>query len=344
MLRLFILRLVETYLRHRFLWLLPIGLMVAYAGYNFIATKPPYISLTAVYINKETLLADINALNQGGLAWVTPAQAAVDQIKELFQTDAFIRSVIQHTSLEDEIKADPEATKTIINATRSSIWVTTLGNNTIVIGASALTPILAQQLANGAIEVFIQWKINTGQQATTAALSFYKDLVQTYAKEAATAETDLKKFLDDHPVPVRGDRVPSEDVEILRLQGLLSSANDRFKKAQDNLEASQLSEKVNESAVRQMYLIVDSPNFPDKAAQSKKSILTNSLIFVVVGVILSVMGVVVGTIIDPAVRFAEDITIHLELPVFAILPDWSPTKANKAGKKNKKEQAAPKPA
>ena len=346
MVRLFFLRLIETYLRHRFLWLLPIVGMIVFAGLNFVTTKPTYVSLAAVYINKETLLADITALNQGGLAWVTPAQAATDQVKELFETDAFIRSVIQHTDLEKEITADPSKTTDLITATRSSIWVTTLGNNTLVIGASSQKAALAQQLASGAIDVFIQWKINTGKQATTAALSFYKDLVKTYSDEVLTAEDELKKFLDAHPVPVHGDRPPSEAVEIDRLQRQLSSANERFKKAQDNLESSQLSEKVNESEVRQMYLIVDTPNFPAKSTESTKTLLTNSMIYVVVGVVLSIFGIIIGTLVDQAVRFPEDVTIGLELPVFAILPDeLEPgNKKKKAPKPEKKAKEKPQPA
>ncbi len=205
--------------------------------------------------------------------------------------------------------------------TRSSIWANTLGSNTIVVGATNGDPVLAQQLATGIIEVFVQWKINTGYQATTAALAFYKDLQNTYSAEVENAEITLKTFLDDHPVPVRGDRLPSEEVEIERLQRQLNSALERYKKAQDNLENSQLTEKINESEVRQKYLIVDAPNYPQKPTQSTKSVLINSLIFVVVGVVLSIGGVVVGTILDQTVRFSDDVTIWLELPVFAVLPD-----------------------
>ena len=333
MLRLFVLRLGETYLRHRFLWLLPIAGMVAFAGLHVVTTKPTYVSLAAVYINKETLLADIASLNQGGLAWVTPAQAAVDQIRELFQTDAFIRSVIQHTDLEKDLAADPTKTEDLITNTRSTIWVNTLGNNTIVLGASSPKALLSQQIATGLIEVFLQWKINTGHQATTAALSFYKDLVTTYYDQVQTAENDLKTYLDAHPVPVAGDRPPSETVEIDRLQRDLSSATTHYQKAQDNLENSQLVEKVNESEVRQMYLIVDTPNYPPRASQSTKTVLINSLIYVIVGVVLSIGGVVLGTLLDQAVRFPDDVILGLELPIFAILPDWGQAKSKPSSKK-----------
>ena len=339
MLRLIVLRLLDTYFRHRFLWLLPIAAMIAFAAFNFVTAKFSYISVAALYVNKETLLADVASFNQGGFAWVTPAQATTDQIKELFQTDAFIRAVLQLTDSEKDIKGDPSATAELISATRHSIWVNTIGSNSLVIGATSGDPALSQQLANGAIEVFLQWKINTGYQATTAALAFYKDLVKTYAAEVQAAEEELKGFLDAHPVPVRGDRVPSEAVEIDRLQRNLNSISDRLKKAQDHLEDSQLTDKVNESEVRQKYLIVDAPNYPIEPAQSKKTMLTNSIIFVVVGVVLSVIGVVAATLLDQVVRFPEDVTFAVNLPVFAVIPEWQTEK-----KKGKAKPAAKEPA
>ena len=88
-----------------------------------------------------------------------------------------------------------------------------------------------------------------------------------------------------------------------------------------------------------MYLIVDSPNFPLRPAQSTKTLLTNSLIFVVVGVFLAIVGVVLAALLDKAVRFPEDVVIGLELPVFAILPAWPAPK--KAGKTPKQAGANP---
>jgi capsular polysaccharide biosynthesis protein len=344
MLRLIVLRLLDTYLRHRFLWLLPIAGMIAFAAYNYVSARPSYISLAAVYINKETLLADVASLNQGNFAWVTPAQATTDQVKELFQTDAFIRSVLRLTDRENEITASPGRTGDLIEETRRSIWVNTLGSNTLVIGATSGNASLAQQLAAGAIEVFLQWKINTGHQATTAALAFYKDLVTTYSDEVNAAEDGLKAYLDAHPAPVRGDRPPSEDVEIDRLRGRLAVANERLKKAQDNLESSQLTEKLNESTTRQQYLIVDAPNFPYKSTQSNKSLLTNSIIFVVVGIFLAIGGVVLGALLDQAVRFPEDVTLRLNLPVFAVLPKWKPVKAGRRKPGSKpKQKPGPQP-
>ncbi|MCX6054735.1 MAG: hypothetical protein NTZ74_07470 [Chloroflexi bacterium] len=336
MFRLFIMRFLETYLRHRFLWLLPIAGMVAFAGVNFVTTKPTYISLAALYINQETLLSDIATLNQSGFAWVTPAQVATDQMKELIQTDAFVRSVIQHTDLESKITENPENTSDLIVQTRSNIWVNTLGNNTIVIGATNESPLISQQLAGGTFEVFLQWKINTGYQATTAALTFYKDLVKTYLADVQTAKGELQSFLNGHTVPVTGDRLPSEVVEISRLEEQLNAASARYTKAQDNLENSQLTEKINESEVRQKYLIVDSPNFPNKKAVSTTKQLTTSMIYVLVGVVLSVMGVIVGTLLDQTVRFPDDVSTALELPVFAVFPDRNIAEEKKGSKPQKK--------
>ena len=339
MFRLITLRFFETYLRHRFLWLLPIAGMLIYGVANFVLTKPTYVSLAALFINQETLLSNITSLNQGGYSWVTPAQATTNQINELIKTDSFVRSVIQKSDLEKQISENPAKTGKLLVSTRSSLWVNTLGDNTIVIGASNGNPTITQQLATGTVEVFLLWKINTGHNATTTALTFYEDLVRTYSAEVNSAKDELQKYLDAHPIPISGDRPPSETVEIDRLQSQLSTATGRYVKAQDELENSRLTEKINESEVRQKYLIVDSPSYPNKPALSTTKKITNSAVFILVGVVLSLLAVVVGSLLDRTFRFPEDVHFQLELPVFAIFPDWNiPVVIKKSKKKDKKNR------
>ncbi len=334
MLRLFLLRVVETYFRHRFLWLLPIVIMMGFAGVKWVTTKPTYISVSAMYVNKETLLASMTEIMQSGFSWVTPAQATVDEFKELLQTDAFVRSVIELTDLEKEMSSDPITVATVIADARSAIWVGTLGNNTITVGSINRDPAIAQQLASGTINTYVQWKINTGRDQTVTAQDFFASLVENYQKDVTTAQGKIKDYLDSHPMPLSGDRPASELVEIEQLNSELSTAVDRYKKALENLESSQLSLAVNESKVRQTYLLLDGPRFPLKPSQTTKSALITSVIFVFVGVFLSLAGIVVAALFDRSLRFPQDVRQTVELPVFTQLPGQvQAAKPQKAKKK-----------
>lgn len=333
MFRLILLRLLEAYFRHRWLWLAPVAIMLAFAGLRILTTHPTYVSMSALYVNKDSLLATLTSTSENGFSWITPAQATADEFKELIQTDAFMRSVIQKSALEKEMAAGPQGVMQTLSNVRAAVWVNVLGKNTIQVGAAHEQAEVAQQLAAGVIEVYIQWKINTGQEETTTALKFFEGLVAQYQMEVDRAEGDLQAYLEAHPPPLHGDRPPAEEVAIERYSQKLTDALSRFKKAQDDLQTAQLNVAVNESNVRQTYLMLDAPRYPIEPTQTKKDLLMGAAIFLGVGVVLSVGGVVVGALLDRSLRFPEDVQILLELPLLTSLPTAKPIPAAKARRK-----------
>ncbi|MBK9055146.1 MAG: hypothetical protein IPL78_30885 [Chloroflexi bacterium] len=88
-----------------------------------------------------------------------------------------------------------------------------------------------------------------------------------------------------------------------------------------------------ESAVHQAYLVIDEPKFPSQPASSRMDAAMNSVIFVVVGVVLSVVGVLGAALLDRSHRFAVDVRYTLELPVLALVPDGAAADKPKKGKK-----------
>ncbi len=320
MIRLIVLRLLESTFRRWFLWLIPVVVMTAFAGVQFLTATPSYISRAAVYVNKKSLLASLTSIREDGFSWVTPAQATVDEFKELMNTDAFIRSVVQLTDLEEQMGQGTEAAAETLIEARSGVWVQTLGKNLIMVGAAHEQAKVAQQLAAGTIEVYIQWKINTEREESTAALQFLENLAATYQADMEAAESELRAYLEAHPPPLRGDRPASEEIEIERLQRALDMAVGRYTKSLDDLEATQLAGAVAESKVRQTYLLLDAARLPHTPQSSKKSALMGAVIFVVVGVFLSGAGVVGAAMLDRSVRFPEDVRFALELPVLTVIP------------------------
>jgi capsular polysaccharide biosynthesis protein len=333
MLRLFMLRFLESYFRHRFLNLLPIVLLIGVSVLSVLKVKPVYISRGGLYVQKESLLASLTSLNDTGFAWVTPAQATVDEFKEMLQTDAFIRSMIQQTDLETELVAQPAQADQMYQTVRSAVWVQVLGNNLIQIGATHGNGPVAHQLATATLETYLQWKINTAQQESISAQTFFSDLLKTYEADLEVAQQAMQIYLEDHPAPLRGDRPPAEQLEIDRQQANINIAAARLTSAQEKEESARLAMAQAESKTRQSYLIVDAPAFPFAPENSKKTALTGAAIQVVVGVILAVVLVVLGALIDRSLRFPIDVRHGLDLPVLAAVPDLM-----KKGKKEKKQK------
>jgi capsular polysaccharide biosynthesis protein len=332
MVRLILLKLLETYFRHRWLFLLPILLMVGVSVRSFLGQKSVYIANGSMYIQQQSLLAQLTGSASSGFSWVTPAQATSGELKELLQTDSFVRAIIQLTDLEKEMTRGPAAVQTMIGNVRSAVWVQTAGDNLIQVGSAYGQAITTQQLVSATMEIFIQWKINSDRQSSVVAQNFFADLIQSYQADLDTARQNMQAYLDQHPDPVRGDRPSTERLDIAALQADIDSAAQRLASAVDKQESARLSVSKTESDVRQKYAVVDVPEVPAKPENSKKKALTNGLIFVVVGVLLAIVAVVGGATLDRSVRFPVDAQHGINLPVLAVVPDTSPRKKQKKGK------------
>ncbi|MBP8059079.1 MAG: lipopolysaccharide biosynthesis protein [Chloroflexi bacterium] len=334
MIRLVLLRILESYFRHPFLYLVPVFIMAGMGALSFLAAKPSYVSLGVIYVRKDSFLTDLTDLQNGSFGWVTPAKATVTEFNELLKTDAFRRSIILQTDLELHMDAGPIAVGETIAEVQSSVWVQTLGDNLVMVGAANEAASIAQQLVQATLDSFIQWKINVDREESVSAESFFDSLIEVYDSDLEVARSELRVYLENHPEPIRGDRPEIELMEIDRLQAEINLAEKQLTNALTRQENSSLAVAQAESAVRQSYLIIDTPKLPSQPASSKMDAAMNAVIFVVVGVVLSVVGVLGAALLDRSHRFAVDVRYTLELPVLALVPDGAA--ADKPKRKGKK--------
>jgi capsular polysaccharide biosynthesis protein len=321
MLRLVLLRVLESYFRHRWLYLLPIPIMLVVAGYSVMTTTPGYISRGVLYVQKGSFLASLTSLQgDNGFSWVTPAQEATDEFSEMLQTDAFIRAVIAQTDLEPAMSEGPTSVQDTLKEARAAVWVSTLGQHLVLIGAAHEEPAVAQQLVDSVMETYTQWKIQADRQEGEAAQAFFSTLIDSYQEEENLARQELEKFLLDHPKPIRDDRPDTETLEIARLQAAVDLASKRVANALDKEEDARLAMAQAESNARQTYRVIDAPRRPDKPEQSTRQTLIGSAIYLIVGIVLVVVGIAGGALLDRSLRFPIDVRRRLNLPVLAAMP------------------------
>lgn len=325
MIRQIILRLFESYFRHRWLYLLPIGLMTVLAGVFYFTLKPTYIARGVIYVQSDSFLSSLTQLSQTNASfWVSPSQLATNEINELLQTSAFIRAIIQKTDLEPKMNEGTEVFLTMVEETRNDLWISSLGTNQILSNAAHEDPIIAYQLVSALMDTFINWQINTQQTDTEVAQAFFIDLVQKYEQDLTNARNILKTYLQDHPEPIRGERPGEERLEIEHLQNGIDLATARYANALNKLEDTQLAMAQVEADVRQTYLVIDAPTIPEKPEASLRELAMKIGAFIAVGILVSGGAVAGGAILDRSIRFPQDINQHLELPVLATIPDITP--------------------
>jgi uncharacterized protein involved in exopolysaccharide biosynthesis len=323
MARLFILRLFDSYFRHRWLNLLPLVIMLGMAGAYFQLIEPQYVSRGRLYIQKSSLLPSLTQIRDDGFSWTSPTQIAVNEFNELVLTEAFVRSVIQKTDLEANMSSGPEAVQKTIDDFRTQLSVQAVGDSIIEITVKNNDPKLAQQLAAAVIESYSLWKLNGDRQESAVAQAFFAGVIPGYQEDLQKVRSELETFLKQHPVQLRGERPAEEQVEIDRLQTAVEAASKRVQDALEKEESARLSQTQAESSVRQDYLLIDAPLVPSKPETSLKERVTGPLIFAIIGIMLTVGSVIGGALLDRSFRFPLDVQANLNLPVLAIVPDVS---------------------
>lgn len=322
MIRLVLLRLLESYFRHRWLYFVPIILMLC-AAFLFISRQESkYLASGILYVQKESFLASLTSVRDNNIGWwITPADDSATEISDLIRTDAFVRAVVQSTDLEEKIANGPESVRETINEARQSIWITTLGDNQVVINAGHTDAQIAYQLVNSVLDSYLQWKINADRVESEVARAFFVELTQQYKDDLEATRHELQEYMLSHPQPVRGDRPEVEQLEIERLQAELQLAGTRYARALEKDENARLALSQTESDIRQTYFLLDAPRIPSKPETSLKDTVMNVAIFVVVGVFMSGVGVMGSALIDRSFRFPVDIHHLLDLPVLAAVPN-----------------------
>lgn len=321
MLRLVVLRLLESYFRHRWLYLLPIVLM-AVASLAYVSSlSPTYIVSGTLYVQNDTLLSSLTDIGSDGFSYVTPAQATTGELYQLLNSKAFLRAIIQQTDMEAKMGlGETVATETIDDA-KAAIWLQELGNNLVMIAAQHEMPRIAHQLATATIESYIQWKINLNREESVAAQNFFTDLIKTYQAAVDPARQALDSYLKTRPKPIQGDRPEEESAEIKRLQAALDTAEERLRRAENQEESARLALTQAESTVRQTYFVVDAPTRPLTPQQPLKEIVLTIALFIMAGAFISFTGIVGGALLDDTFRFPIDVTHGLTLPVLTMVKE-----------------------
>jgi hypothetical protein len=332
-----ILRLLDTFFRHRWLYLIPIGLMAIAAGIYVYQQQSLYMASGVIFTERTSLLSSLTAVDQEGFSWKTPAQDTAGQISDLTKTDAFIRAVIGETDLEAEMSRGGSAADDLISSVRPNIFAWVAGNNQVQVTAVYDDPRIAYQLAQSTINTFILWNINLDRTDSVTAEVFFQDLIRGYQADVLTAQETLRTYLETHPKPDVGDRPDTETFEIQNLQANVNFAASRLAHAAEKAEDARLANVQIESNVRQKYMVVDAPDIPSDPATSKRKMAKAAAMFLAAGTLLSAIAVVGATVFDQTFRLPVEVPQILSLPVLALVTDVSVPAPGRSWKRKRKE-------
>ena len=310
-----LLHLLEAFYRHPWRHSFPLILLTICGVVYSAVSAPLYTSRGVLYVRNESVLGTLTAPRSNSYIYVTRAQIAVDEIETLLATDSFLRAVVKRTDLEDEFTSGFPLDR-LLRIVGNSIFVKIESRQQVAIEAQADTPDLAYQLALATMETYRQYKVNIAVTDSDVARGILSEILGEHRATLQQAEKDLRNYLIEHPEPLLGVRRPdAETNEINRLRDDINRVDKKLLQVESLAETVRLSRAQAEREIDQTYVLVDSPRYPSKAAVSLLQQVAVFFMFMMVGLILSIVITVGTAVFDASFRFPVTVRVAIGLPV-----------------------------
>jgi uncharacterized protein involved in exopolysaccharide biosynthesis len=315
----FLLRLLETFFRRWFLYLVPLVVFLCLGLVSVASTKDVYVSTGVLYVDDETLLAALTDVRgtSGGQWWKTPAELTSEQMESAFQTEGLVLTMAEAADLRT---ATDGGTATIDDL-RSSLSVAPNGSNLVQVRAARRDPEESSRLANAAITSFIDFVVEANLSESSSAEKFLTELVAGYEDDVTAGREALNTYLRAHPTPDPASRPALEQTEIDRLTSAINTADQRYTDGLGKLEDAQLATAQTEADVSQRVRLVDEPQTPTAPQATVRDKAITMAMFGSLGLLLSAAAVLAGALLDRSIRTAADVTERLHSVALAALPD-----------------------
>jgi hypothetical protein len=326
--RSFALRLVETFFRRWFLCLMPALLLIVVGAQSAANAKKEYVSKGVLYVESETLLSRLTGADPANNGFQTPAQAANTRLSSLLGTDEFVRSVSDRAGLTDLVNGGILS----LDGVRGSIGTTPSSPNTLHIAGAHADPQIAFRLATATIDSFIQWVIDRSLTDSAAAEKFFQEQAATYKVDRDTTQAALQQFLKVNPEPLVGTRTADKEFELSRLATEAAAAEKRYTDTLGKADDARLASAQTRSNVAGRLRLVDAPTVSAVSTLTKKKLVIQFAMFMILGFALSAGVVFVGTVTDKSFRSPEEIRQRLGVQLLAVVPESRRSRGRSRGR------------
>jgi hypothetical protein len=312
----FLTRSLETFFAHWLLFLVPFMLIGAFGVYSASGASDEYKSTGTLSVSYQSFLGQLTQLRTSDFSYETPSSRTSRQFNELMQTDGFARSVIDRASTD----LPPVANLPLVNF-RAMVSAVSSGDSLMQVVGVADNPVLANVLVRSAVASFSEWVTDTEISASDAAVSFYEDQLSAYQDNVAATDAELAAYLVAHPPPedTSEPRDVSEQLEIERLNADLRRVQDLYYAAVDKRDAAQLATTQSSVDVQQRLRVVDQPSLPTVPEAGFRTVVIKSMIFIVLGALVSLGAVALMSVLDRSVHSVSDLE-RLGASPIAVVP------------------------
>jgi uncharacterized protein involved in exopolysaccharide biosynthesis len=320
------LRLLESFFRRWWLFLVPVVVLGVVGFISVSGTKKTFQSSGTFNVESSTVLSTLSGDNNQTSAFETPSETTSKRINATLQTDQFIKDIAQRAGIAGAL----ESGLITPNWIRSSLTSTTNGSNLVKVVAVNEDPAVAQRLASATIDGFIQTIIDSASSQSAAAVTFFDNLLTTYQTDLTNAQQALDQYVQAHPAPALGIRPEDEQSEVTRLSSAVTQAQTNYNTTVGKRQDAQLSTEQTKADLSARLRLIDAPQVPKAPEPRLKSMLFGFATFLALGVLVSGGAVVLATLMNHSLQSAADVKERLGVRVLAVVPDASGKRPPKA--------------
>jgi uncharacterized protein involved in exopolysaccharide biosynthesis len=318
-------RLIETFFRHKLLLLLPPILIPLLVGPPALLTAPiSYESYAGIWVDRPTYLNYQTDWN----SYITPAQNQSGRLTELVKTQSFLDDVAKRTSLAPLV-GTPRGEDRVQRTIADGLGVVASGKNLLVLRFRADTPQLAYEVLTGIVDAFNDNAANDEINQASLATSFYQSQLDDARTQLDAAQTALQQYVASNPRYT--DTVKSTtsggqpslvlgqplDPQLAQLQHEVDFNQTEVARQRNTLEQAKISASAALQGQELGFQVLDAPQMPTTALRQTRNRLIIPLAGLLVGIVLSALALVLLMAGDRAVRNESDLG---DVRVLGIVP------------------------
>jgi len=333
-------RLLETFFRHRLLLLGPVVLVLVGAIGWVLVQPPTYQSSVRVWVERQTLVPDPNSN-----PYLTPAQEQAGVLTELISTKYFDAKVGKRSPLSEAIKAasshgsggirtrlmrlvglagpggqlsDSQVDDQVFNTIVASTLVVPTGPEIITVTFGSSDPQMASLVAQAVVDQFMDETLTNQRVQADAAVAFYTSQVKQAQSDQAVADKAVDDYLLSNPSQRSANAIP--DARMLQLRRDDDAAHQRTQSVLDKLDQARLERVALDQTGTAGVRVLDKAETPTQPASVKKVIIEAVGVALVLAVLIVVVGVLVLTWLDSTIRRPQEVETILDLRPVGSVP------------------------
>jgi len=332
-------RYLETFFRHRLLFIAPVVLILVVTGVIVVTQPVVYTAATRLWVDKPALGSD-----EQTNPFVSPAAREAESLQELMNTRYFTVKAAHRGPLARSLGSEPVAPSGLhwlLSRVRGgdtsahmpsadqvdSMAFDILSHNSVIyaVGPQIIEvdfsygdPKVAAATAQAVIDQFLEETLASDKARSQVVADFYSSQIRQTQQTLAAADLAVNQYLAAHPELRSVNAVP--DAKLLQLQQADQQARQTMADFQSKVDGARLTQAALSAPGASGMRLLDPATVPAEAGVSRKLLAQALGAGLAVGLLVLVLGLLALTLADTTLRRPEDVEQALGLRLAGTIP------------------------